>query len=376
MHLTRRSLLSLVSALAAGMGSGFAYAAEEPLVGPIKLIGGRVAMAVTINDVQTFMFAIDTGGATSLINETVAHDLGLPSAGYVDVGIFGQSGPRRLFETKSINYAGIFRQKHAGFVGVPGEPLGDGLAGSLDCGILTTFFCELDYEALEWKVWPRTRPTLSGYSRLDAEITSPQPGLSPFIVSSARVNGSKRRLLLDTGSESFVRLNHDVAQELGLWSDQWPYAPFRGGARITRIDSLDFGGSDFQRPLALLLTDNRESTISDGLIGLPTLRRFNLVCDPTNSAVWGLRNNLPAPAEHYPLSGLWVDTSGTSMKVAVVGTGSPAQKSGMKIGDVILNKDAPTLFQQLAGSQGSLITLEIARRDQRSMISFTLEPYL
>lgn len=129
---------------------------------------------MTINHGKTFMFAVDTGGAMSLISEAVAHDIGLPRARYTEIGVAGQNGPRPLFGTYSVTFANIVGQKHVGFARASGDVLGDGIARTLDYGLLTSFPSVLNYEALKWKVWLQGRPTLSGYTRLDGGITSPK----------------------------------------------------------------------------------------------------------------------------------------------------------------------------------------------------------
>ncbi|MFT8778582.1 MAG: signaling protein, partial [Gluconacetobacter liquefaciens] len=77
----RRFCSSLGATLAVTASPALAAADDGPLVGPIQLVGSRVVMPVSIGNAGTFLFAIDTGGAFSLIREDLARHLSLPDGG-------------------------------------------------------------------------------------------------------------------------------------------------------------------------------------------------------------------------------------------------------------------------------------------------------
>lgn len=375
MKLTRRGTLSLLSGVFAGSACFSASAADDPVSVPIGISGGRVVMNVTLNEGRNYRFAVDTGGAASLIRESVAREAGLSASGFARVGAFGSDDPRQVYQADSVIFGGMIRQNGARFVAVSGDGLGDGIAGSLASGLLTTLPGELDFDACEWRVWQHGRPVLDGFTALNAEFSvPPSEAWSPFLLADARVNGAGYRFLLDTGSPSFVRLNHRTARQLGLWSDDRPFAPLGGGRRVVRISSLEFGGSTFERPLALLLPGNLEADVSDGLIGLPTLQRFNLFCDRRRNAILVRRNGTGAPPEHYPLSGLEIGKDGRT--VLVVGTGSPAQAAGVRTGDAVLSDGSGGFRGGMNGKEGDRITLRVGRGGGEREVSFVLRGWL
>ncbi|MFT8953569.1 MAG: aspartyl protease family protein [Gluconobacter sp.] len=350
-------------------------AAAKPLVAPIKLIGRRVTIGVNIGGMGG-SFAIDSGGAMSLINESVARDLGLPEAGDLRIGVAGTPVLHRIFVAPELTIGGIIVQHHVRFVAVPGSVLGDGISGSISSGLVTTRPCLLDFDALQWCVWNDSRPTFSDYTRLKALAVDAKPGFSPMITAAAQVNGSPVRCVIDTGGESFVRLNRSMAEHLGLWTDARPYAPVAQGGRIVRVDTLSFGGVLFERPLALLLSTDRNTDISDGLIGLPTLRRFNIGFDLDADALWLRRNSLPAPDYRCALSGLAVSEIDHGLHVDDVGSQSPAADAGLIPGDVIETSEPANVIRQLNASAGEEVTFRVQRGASRRVVTLRMSDYL
>ncbi|WP_268828112.1 retropepsin-like aspartic protease [Gluconobacter japonicus] len=103
--------------------------AAKPLVAPIRLIGRRVTIGVNIGGMGG-SFAIDSGGAMSLINEVVARDLGLPEAGDLRIGVAGTPVLHQIFVAPELTIGGVIVQHHVRFVTVPGAVPGDGVARS------------------------------------------------------------------------------------------------------------------------------------------------------------------------------------------------------------------------------------------------------
>ena len=371
--LSRRSILA--ASATALVFPRLSRAAAKPLTAPIRLVGRRVTIGVNIGGMGG-SFAIDSGGAMSLINEAVARDLGLPEAGDLRIGVAGAPVFHRIFVAPELTIGGVIVQNHVRFAAVPGSVLGDGIAGSISSGLVTTRPCLLDFDALQWCVWNDSRPTFPDYTRLKALAVDAKPGFSPLITAEAQVNGKPVNCVIDTGGESFVRLNRSMAEHLGLWTDARPYAPVAQGGRIVRVDTLSFGGVLFERPLALLLSTDRNTNISDGLIGLPTLRRFNIGFDLDSDALWLRRSSLPAPEYRYALSGLAVSKINYGLRVDDVGSQSPAASVGLIPGDVIETSEPANVIRQLSGSAGMDVTLRVQRGTNRRVVALRLSEYL
>ncbi|WP_233453473.1 aspartyl protease family protein [Gluconobacter thailandicus] len=312
----------------------------------------------------------------SLINESVARDLGLPEAGDLRIGVTGTPVLHQIFVAPELTIGAVIVQHHVRFVAVPGAVLGDGIAGSISSGLLTTRPCLLDFDALQWCVWNDSRPTFTGYTRFQALAVDTKPGVSPMITAEAQVNGTPVRCVIDTGGESFVRLNRSMAEHLDLWTDARPYAPVAQGGRIVRVDTLSFGGVLFERPLALLLSTDRNTNISDGLIGLPTLRRFNIGFDLDADALWLRQNSLPATDYRYALSGLAVSKIDRGLRVDDVGSQSPAADTGLIPGDIIETSEPANVIRQLNASAEAEVTFRVQRGASRRVVTLRMLEYL
>ncbi|NHO31541.1 PDZ domain-containing protein [Acetobacter fallax] len=381
--LSRRHCLILTGSTLLTSHAGTAIAAETPLVAPITLTGSRVALFVVINNSDPQLFALDTGGGISLIRNELAQKLNLRETRQARFSAGGHDGAHPVYDADDVRYGGIVRQPHVLFGGMKNFGFGDGIAGSLAAGFLTTLSSELDFEAREWRIWRHGGPDRGNrFTKLHSEIMQAGPeGWSSYLYADATLNGQPLRFLLDTGSPSVVRLNHNQAVRFGLWSDDRPWVPVQNGGRLVRADSLIFGDTTFSRPLTFLLPPakrNYSGTTENenGLIGLPTLRCFTLSADPREGILWVRRNTLPPPPARYPMSGLWIDNHDETLTVLQVGTGSPAAQAGIRPGDRILNTTFAALLPLLRGDPGTIVPLTIESDGKRRDIPLQLQSYL
>ncbi|MEG3086493.1 aspartyl protease family protein [Sphingomonas sp. PB4P5] len=371
-------------------GAGRAIAAEpRVVVSRIQLLGDRVVMPLTINGAGPYLFLIDSGGFLSLIDKELARALKLSSRGSVRMGGVGGRTMLPLYLARDVVFGGGAMQRGVAF-GAMESGFNREIRGTLAAGMLTATDSDLDIENGEWRSYLDGRPARSGFFRIDNAISSVASGSgmgagSPHLYGDATVNGRRLRFLLDTGAPRGFSLDRSVAKSMGLWSDTQPYAPTRphgvGGeariARTVRVERAEFGGASYVSPLVTLSGEDRPTQGVDGVIGLQVLRQFNLSTDVKAKALWVKRNAnaMPLP-DRYGLSGLWLDQERDAITVGAVGTGSPAAKAGMRVGDRIVGDTFPLALRKIVGAPGKAVSLEIERDGARSAIAFTLAPYL
>ncbi|MBC3941749.1 aspartyl protease family protein [Sphingomonas albertensis] len=374
------------------LGVARAIAAEpgRVLVSKIELVGSRVVMAVMIGDAGPYLFAIDTGGFLSLIDNELAKSLKLTPTGMTRASGVGGRTTVPVYLARDIVFGGGVRQNAVAFAGVDGFGFGSDVKGMLAAGILTTMDSDLDIEAGEWRTYPDGHPPRTGYYRIESAISDVASGSGPgagsrHLYGSATVGGRGLRFLLDTGAPGGLSLDQPTARALGLWNDTQPYAPVRprgiggqaGIARIVRAAGFTFGGAQFDRPLVMLRGDGDMRPRINGIIGLQILRQFNLSTDVRARALWVKRHTTAdASEERYGMSGLWIDRKGESMTVAAVGTGSPAAAAGVKIGDRIVGEPFPAVIRKISGAPGTPVTLSVERGGIASDRTFVLKPFL
>ncbi|MDQ0465852.1 serine protease Do [Caulobacter ginsengisoli] len=382
MTLDRR--LFLGSALALGLPFSRAALAQSgtqggPIVAPIRLDDRRITIEARLNGKGPFSFVIDTGAQLNAVRQGVADQVGLRKARDVRLN-GGLSFP--LYSVDELLLGGVVRQADAAMAGLPGARLsGDGL---LAAGLLTTFDSELDLDRGQWRVWPSGSPDRTGFTRLDSSLREPDlPYLSRRIFAEITFNGAGLKPLLDTGSPNMLTLDHTVGRRLGLWSDTQPYVPVRtsgiGGdaqslARLVRGKAIQVGPAGYEAPLIVVRPPDAQGP--DAILGLPLLRTLDLSVDRAERAVWVRRNSQAPKVRTYGGSGLWLEAQGGGVTVAEVGTGSPAAKAGVRVGDVVEGLDFRTAIARLNAPFGETLALSLRRGGQAIPVSFVLADYL
>jgi hypothetical protein len=385
----RRDILNgLAFTLLAGIARPVLAQDGRLIVSKIALLDGRVVMPITIAGSGPYLFLLDTGGAGSLIDAKLARELRLQSTGSVRARGVGGNAVLGSFTARDVIFGGGVRQPVVSLSAMEGG-FGPRVRGSLAAGILTTVDSDLDIEAGEWRAYPDGRPERTGFVKLERAIrndsTLGRNAASPRLYGEIQINGMAFDCLLDTGAPGAISLSYDNARRLGLWNDTRPFAPqgtsgiggSGGIGRIVRVDSALFAGQRFERPLVLLRGPSDGARGHDGIVGLSMLRGFNLSTEVRTRALWLQRhsNAVPLP-ERYGMSGLWLEDKGGEVRVAVVGTGSPASAAGIQAGDRIADLDFRSAIASITGAPGKSVTLTVASDAQTRQVQFTLTPFL
>jgi len=340
-----------------------------------------VVIPVSFNGGASMPFIIDTGAVVSVIDEALAQGMQLSRRGSTTLGGIGGRDTYPLYMAENVVFGEAVRQPTAAFAARQGG-FGE-FRGALAAGILTALDSDLDLEAGEWRVYPQGRRSRPGFVRVKGGFVGGQGGQSPRLFAEAEVNGKPLRFLIDTGAPGGLSLHEGAVRKLGLWDDRRPYAPQRtsgiggrgGLGRLVRVNSITFAGCRFERP-AILLRQDGMSRDEDGIIGLSLLRGFNLSTQVSTRSLWVQPHATPKPLiDDSNRSGLWIEAKGGTATVADVGTGSPAEAAGVKVGDRI--RGNPTeLIQLIGGPPGKSITLALDRPGATTEVSFLLADFL
>ncbi|MEI9851739.1 MAG: retropepsin-like aspartic protease [Sphingomonas sp.] len=166
----------VVRALGLGAGAALlpraAVAQDDVFVARIALLGVRVVIAVTIGGRGPYQFMIDTGAFLSLIDKTLAIELGLRPNGKADVSGAGGTAELDRYEARDVNLGGL-RQKFVSFAAHDASGFGPNIRGALAAGLLTEMDGDLDFERGEWRLYPDGRKERPGFVRLASQITHP-----------------------------------------------------------------------------------------------------------------------------------------------------------------------------------------------------------
>lgn len=359
-----------------------------PVVSQISVSDGRVVIPITISGKGPFPFLVDTGGSASLIDPKLARDLRLAAVGIAKARGVGGEISLTTYTARNVVFGGGVKQPAVSFLSMEGG-FGPLIRGSLAAGILTAIDSDLDFAAGEWRLYPDGRGERAGYTELRRAIRG--DSASGQTTASARLYGElqvdERRLdcLLDTGSPGAISIGYGTAQLMGLWDDTRPFAPVEtrglggggGLGRFVRADTAVFAGQRFEKPIVLLRGPSDGARRHDGIIGLSMLQGFNLSTDVRNRSLWVQARQPPKPLpERYSLSGLWMENKGGEVRVAAVGTGSPAAMSGVRVGDRVASVDLRSAIALVTGAPGKKVMLPILTDGQVKEYEFALSAFL
>lgn len=376
---TRRDLLvGSASALAMLAWSARGAPGARAYRVPVQLASRRLLVSCTIEGHGPFALGIDTGGVTNIIQLDLARRLDLKQRGVTPLGIAGRYERYPMFEAREIIFGNAFRQANVLLAGTEGTSFGNGVVGMLAAGCLTAMDSELDFSAMEWRLFPDGGPQRAGWVAHEDSIRPTRVG-SPHLFGQARLGGKAFRCLFDTGAPGTLLLFTKAARQAGIGIDgqNWSPAITNGNeARLFRArQPLAIGGLTIERPL-VRVTDKLPNFVDDGIVGLPTIQRLNLATEVKAGRLWTRSSGRPAMPGDYNMSGLWVGRKGSEIVAGRVGKGSPAEQAGIAPGDRIEGFGFGELIARLNGRPGSRVAVRVSRDGSARDVTLVLEDYL
>ena len=205
-------------------------------------------------------------------------------------------------------------------------------------------------------------------------------GVNSIELSVEAKNGGKMTLALDTGNSFYATTHKEVLERLGLW-DAGKKPKFMGSAFVASgaVDSFNIAlkemtifGVPTPHSVWNIIDLPSSSSDHDGTVGFGFLKNFNVIIDTKRRRVW-LDNFTGKTAEAPKASiglGAWYYADLQRYVVTSVSPGGPADKAGIKRGDMLLGIDDDEaldvgyrgLIQKLEGDVGSTVKLTVSRR--------------
>jgi predicted aspartyl protease len=343
---------------------------------------------------EEVLFLVDSGASMTVIDSTIAAELGFPMGGIIPgAGAGGMAnfhmisvpGLRlddiELAEQRAVAFpvAGLVRQFEETEIG-----------GILGYDFLSRFVTRIDYERCMITFFePDSFAAHGGEAVVDAPLMH-----NIFSVPVGLDGARGGSFLLDTGATSSL-VGRAFARTAGIIEGKPTFEiALRGAggeerAALCRFDSLSIGTIVMPEPVLAITADARGFSALenvDGLIGNDVLERFTVTLDYRSQRVLLERNGRFDEPFFRDRSGLQIarKQDGRIMIVNVVPE-SPAARAGLRPGDVIVKIDrmrseniktlseAITLFE---GNEGSTYRIEIERSGGRHIRSLTLGRYL
>lgn len=331
--------------------------AQEQLVSPPAkfvtrfpftiLTGGIIIVEAQLDGFSdTLNFVLDTGsGGISLDSSTVNY-YGLPST-HSDRTVKGIGGIRKVnFVTdRTLHLPGLAVDHlnfHINDYEILTSVYGIKIDGIIGFSFLQRYIVKINYDKNEVEVWlpgqikyPRgghlLRPTINGIPVIDAKIKdgSAKPG----------------RFYFDTGaglcflmSEDYERDSSILKKGKKIIKTQVEGLGGKKPMKLSTVGEVRVGPYRFRKVPAYIFDDEYKITAYPylgGLIGNDLLRRFNLIINYSVNEIHMLPNTHYLDAFDYSYTGLGMYTVDGQIKIEDVIEDSPADKAGLKPGDIL-----------------------------------------
>lgn len=219
----------------------------------------------------------------------------------------------------------------------------------------------------------------AGHERVELVYESKWPVWTPVV--RAKVAGKDVRLRVDTGYRGPVNLFGNTVQSLGLWDGAGPFYDrhndYNGDkvtVRTARRGDLEIGGVRIAAPLMDLDRGaaGRRDTSIDGVIGMEVLRRMAVMIDQPRRDLWLKPLANFEEGWNHDRAGFNADDKDGAWFVTQIDAGSPAERSGLKVGDRILT-DMDSVMDARYAPAGAQIGFTVDSGGQRRKVSMTLE---
>lgn len=363
---------------------------------PFELINNHIYVRATVNG-QPVRLLVDTGGINILTKEAIKR-LGLTADGTMAARGAGTAQVDVSFAKASTLQLGALQVRDPLFyvfdftelVAIEDVAF-DGLVGF---ELFHRFIVRIDYAAGKLR--------LTDPAAFTAPTSAP-PGAAavlavPFVLEGrvplveGTIDGVAARFTIDTGSRASLTAASPFVAKHGLVEKHKP--PFStitgwgvGGAVRSspmRFAEVKLGKAVLRDVLGDLYTGEHGAFAdprSDANVGGGILRRFTVTFDYGKRLMYLEPNAHHAEPDRYDRSGLFLLRRAAGVEVAAVAAGSPAERAGVKVGDLIFTVDGVYVGKRpLAAwraklrdsAPGTKVQLIVQRNRQKQRLTLTL----
>lgn len=219
---------------------------------------------------------------------------------------------------------------------------------------------------------PATLSEFSTYGAVESLVVEENGTFDPRPAITAAIDGREVRLLLDTGFAGSVLLYGEAP---GLTSPDSQVWLFGAGpaAKLARARQISLAGVTVPAPVIEYVQRDVRAHQSglgiDGVIGMELLRRFHIILDVSDEAVWLKPNKAFGQPIRYNKAGMNLTKQGSDVLVANITPHAPAWRAGLQPGDKLANWQGAAslraLQASLSGDAGGRVEL-LVQRDQRA----------
>ena len=342
-----RALLSLALS-AALLGAAPAEPGRAIAVIPFDLVGGHIFVDARIDGGPPLRMAIDTGSGNVLATDTAAA-LHIQRGAEFDLhGTGEQTVEASAARVDAIELGSVtLRDQHLTLLPFGDLRAAEGVArfdGLIGHELFDRFDVRIDYAL---RVMTLYEPGTAPRDPSGVAVPIAFEGTMPDVRGD--VDGIPGTFTIDTGDRGSFSLTVPFVEEHDLVARYRPRVEGIAGwgiggpvrAKLTRVGDLRFGGIDVANPVTRL-PDAQHGFFTSrsiaGNIGYGVLHRFTLTFDYRDRELF-LTPNAAVGDDVYDRSGMWLVDAAGGFRVVDVFAGSPAERAGVRVGDLIESVD-------------------------------------
>lgn len=357
---------------------------------PFELHNNLIVIPVTINEVLTVKFILDTGVETALLTEkTYADILGINYLRKITI-----AGPGVIDSIQALVASHTTLTLHGGVVGSNmdmlvleedylqlSQNIGEDVYGIIGYDIFKRFIVNINYDERKITLYD---PAHYRKRRSASAIPITIERGKPFIKVSIIQNQKKADLemMIDTGASHAALLDYQYIPEMSIPEKRIQTKLGRGIAGdipgyVGRMDFVQIASFSFENMLVSAPFEGVYNRLIKrgarvGTFGGDLMRRFNVTFDYPREMIYLKKSKRYKEKFEFDMSGLTINALGQDlaiMKVISVDKGSPAYRSNILKGDIILSLNGKNLednklseiFSLLRSKEGKKIRARIVR---------------
>jgi hypothetical protein len=260
--------------------------------------------------------------------------------------------------------------------------------GIMGYSFLSRFIVKIDYDKNILEIWNqgkikypkgglRLHPVINGIPIFDATVTDRASFPTKFYFDS----GAGLCILM---SEEFVKDSSLLSKGKKVLLTQAEGIGGKKPMKLTTVNEVKIGQYRFKKVPAHIFDDTYNVTSYPslgGLIGNDLLRRFNLIINYGEKVIHLKPNNHFRESFDYSYTGLGVYLVDGQIVIEDVLEGSPAEKAGLKVGDILAGINT-TLggniqnYKNMLQEVGSKLRLLIIRNGELLLVNMQVKSFL
>ena len=359
---------------------------------PFVLNSNHIHIPVKISEARPLNFILDSGAGMPVLDTQTAKDLGLKTVGKFEGRGVGEATQEvNLVTLSSVRFGDlIIDSVSAATIGLKPLSKYEGLPveGILGYDVFSRFVVKIDYEKQKLTLY---EPSSFQYEGKGESLPITLEGNNPHI--KAIIDGQyEGNFVIDCGARSSLSLHtpfvqkHDLLAKTGKKIEVFSGIGIGGKVKgkVTRVRSIQIGSFKMPAPLTTLASSEKGAFASekiDGNIGGGILKRFTVIFDYPNSQMILEPNSDFGYEDNLDMAGLWLTKENGTTAVDFVIKDSPAAKSGIKEGDLVVKINGQStkdlllrdIRKMLKAGEGKTISLVINSEGKERSIELKLE---